>query len=79
MAQYNTLNVKFGKLKSGIINSTEETLNFSDFVKLLQMVYQLILNFEKLTIKYDAVRRISWTCKQSYETSGSNLSVCSKS
>ena len=79
MAQYNTLNVKFGKLKSGIINSTEETLNFSDFVKLLQMVYQLILNFEKLTIKYDAVRRISWTCKQSYETSGSNLIVCSKS
>ena len=79
MAQYNTLNVKFGKLKSGIINSTEETLNFSDFVKLLQMVYQLILNFEKLTIKYGAVRRISWTCKQSYETSGSNLSVCSKS
>ena len=79
MAQYKTLNVKFGKLKSGIINSTEETLNFSDFVKLLQMVYQLILNFEKLTIKYDAVRRISWTCKQSYETSGSNLSVCSKS
>ena len=33
MAQYNTLNVKFGKLKSGIINSTEETLNFSDFCK----------------------------------------------
>ena len=55
MTQYNTLNVKLSnsqldKLKTGIKNGTEVTslTNTQGFIKLLQIIHQLTLNYKRL-------------------------------